>query len=40
MDDLYTNFERTGMELDQGRKRELQNIDDAISQLEMQMASV
>ena len=40
MDDLYANFERTGMELDQGRKRELQNIDDAISQLEMQIASV
>ena len=40
MDDLYANFERTGMELDQGRKRELNNIDDAIASMEMQIASL
>ena len=40
MDDIYANFERTGMELDNGRRRELQNIDDAVASLEMQIASV
>lgn len=40
MDDLYANFERTGMELDQGRRRELQNIDDAIASMNMQIASL
>lgn len=40
MDDIYANFERTSMELDNGRRRELQNIDDAIASMEMQIASV
>tara|TARA_B100001094_G_C18062737_1_gene735890 strand:- start:477 stop:1016 length:540 start_codon:yes stop_codon:yes gene_type:complete len=40
MDDIYANFERTGMDLDNGRRRELQNIDDAIASLNMQIASV
>ena len=38
--DTLVNQERTEMELAEGRRKELQGIDDAIDQLDLQIASM
>ena len=40
LDDVFANQERTQMQLDEGRRKEMLAIDDAIAQLNMQMASI
>ena len=38
--DAYANFERTSLQLGNARSKEMQAIDDAIDQLDMQLASL